>query len=206
MVKKIQKDLTGRVEDLISSKFNKIKNSFSVSLTSVFNKSLKNEVGFGVKLGKASEQNIRKRYNVLKNIMLKDIENLQNKKTQEISRKVAQAYAMGKPISKVKSDIMEELQKSHFEIERIVRTNTAYMSSLTKLLSLQEMGFTHYQWQTGVFDNKTRENHRRANGKVFSIKDALAGRAPIPGHWVDRNGKVVLSESINCRCGIKAYK
>jgi len=208
MAKELKKDLTGKVEDLVANKFKKIRSNFSKMLTGVFNDSWKTATA-GVSLSqRPSKKVIDNRMKALKNIMLGDIDNLKNKQTQDISRQVAQGYASGKNIGKVKFGIMDSLGSTHSKVNTIVRTNTAYMSSLTKLLAWKDMGFTEYKWQTGVLDSRTRDLHRRYNGKVFKIADALAGKngASIPGHFIDNNGKVILSESINCRCGISSYR
>jgi hypothetical protein len=73
-------------------------------------------------------------------------------------------------------------------------------------MTWRDMGFTEYEWVLGKNDKRTRDYHKWLHGRSFSIIDALTGKAPIPGHVPNADGTTNLSQSINCRCGIRLVK
>lgn len=199
------KKVTRSINDIIADKFNMIKKRFSLNLDSVFHKSYSRAQLDGISAKpsvKAKKIIVKNRVNALKSVMLQDIDNIQNKTSQDAARDVANNYATGASSGSLKQQIKNNFNMTDSKVSTVVRTNTAYLASLTKLKVWQEQGFSHYLWITGKFDSKTRPQHKKWNHKEFSIADALAGKAPIPGHVME-NGKINLSQSINCRCGVR---
>lgn len=203
--KKLTKDISGVVVDLVKQGFARLKRRYKFNLKTIFNKSFDRASLVGMDLGSksAAKANISHKISAVTRMMTNDIDKIGNEQSQNVARIVAQAYAMGLPSLKLKQQVKDELEKADFKVDRAVRTGTAYLSSVTKLLAWQEQGFKNYSWLTGRDDNRTRPLHKRLNGKVFKIKDALEGRAPIPGRIPNKDGSVNLSESINCRCGVR---
>jgi len=204
LVKTLKDNPVNAVEDIIKDKFKSIKSRYSLNLDSVLKKSFDRSLDVGVQLGgkKTQASNIKSRLNALKKVMIGDIDKIENEASQNTARVIASAYASGIPSGKIASALTTEVGGIDYKTSRAIRTNTVYLSSLTKLTVWDSQGFTHYKWVLGIKDAATRKQHKIWHGKEFSIKVALSGRAPIPGHVTDKNGKVILGESINCRCGI----
>jgi SPP1 gp7 family putative phage head morphogenesis protein len=207
VTKKLTKDVSGVVVDLVKQGFKRLKQRYRLNLKTIFNKSFDRASLVGTDLGtkSAAKANIRQKIAAVQRMMTNDIDKIGNEQSQNVARVVAQAYAMGIPSLKLKQQVKNEIDKADFKVDRAVRTGTAYLSSVTKLLAWQDQGFKNYAWLTGRNDSKTRPLHRKLNGKVYKIKDALEGRWPaqIPGRVIDRSGNVVLGESINCRCSVR---
>lgn len=205
MAKVLQQDVSNRIGDVIKTRFKKIKNQFALNLKNVFSKAYDRAVQVGVDLGgdKAPKQNIKKKAAAVQKMMHGDIDMIGNEQTQATSRVIAQSYAQGLPSLKLKQQVADTVGQSGYKLDRAIRTNTAYLASITKLMTWDEMGFTNYDWVLGKSDKNTRPYHKWLHGRTFKIKDALAGRAPIPGRVPKRDGSTDLSQSINCRCGIK---
>lgn len=208
MVKKLEQDITTSISDVIAARFKKIQDRFKINLGAVFGKSLDRALQVGIDFGgkKVNKQVIKRRASAVQKVMANDISNIKNEQTQNVSRVIAQSYAQGLPSLKTKQMVVDQLGQSNYKIQRAVRTNSAYLGSLTKLMTWDEMGFKEYEWVLGKSDKATRPLHRAMNGKPFKIKDALAGRAPIPGRVPNKDGTINLSQSINCRCGIRLGK
>ena len=208
MAKTLQSDVSNNVSAVISQRFDRIKKQFSINLSNIFGKSYDRAVQVGIELGgnKPSKSAIKNKATAVSKMMSSDIDTIKNSQSQNVRRIIAQSYAQGLPSSKRKAQVSEEIGQSGYRLDRAIRTNTAYLGSLTKLMAWAEMGFTEYEWILGKDDSNTRPYHKKLHGKIFKIKAALEGRAPIPGRVSDKNGKVILSESINCRCGIRLHK
>lgn len=207
VTKTLIKDISGVASDIVSAKFKKLKKNYSINLQSIFNKTFDRASLSGIELGsdKAGKFNIRKKVMAVAKMMSDDIDTISNEQSQNVARVVAQSYGMGLPSTKLKMQVKDELGKSDFKVDRAVRTGTAYLSSLTKLLTWYEQGFREYEWILGKDDKVTRPSHKRRHRKVYKIKDALEGRAPIPGRVPNADGSVNLSESMNCRCGLRIH-
>lgn len=203
--KTLEKNPMNSIDEVLNDKFKIMKNRYSLNLDSVMNKSFNRALDVGVSAGgssKAKKAAVKNKLNALKKVMLGEIDQIKDKTSQSMSRDIASNFARGASSGQLKKQLADNLGKSDYEIDRAVRTNTAYLSSISKLLAWQEQGFTHYKWVLGVKDAATRKQHIKWNGQEFSIADALAGRAPIPGHVMTK-GKFDNAESINCRCGVR---
>ena len=208
MVKRLEKNINGDVSSVITQRFDKIKKQFKINLSNIFGKSHNRAIQIGIDLGgkKSAKSNIKQKIMAVNKVMANDISNIKDEQSQNVTRVIAQSYAQGLPSLQLKQQVSKELDTSGYKIDRAIRTNTAYLSSLTKLMTWADMGFTKYSWVLGKNDSVTRPHHKWLHGRVFLIKDALNNKAPIPGHIPNKDGSTDLSESMSCRCGVKLEK
>jgi SPP1 gp7 family putative phage head morphogenesis protein len=205
MTKQLDKNPVSKIEDLVADKFKSIKRRYSLNLDSVLSKSFNRAFDAGADMNpnsKAKKMITMSKLKALKKVMIGDIDKIEAETSQNTSRDIANAYATGMPHGKINKQLQDSIGGAQYKIDRSVRTTTAQLASLSKLIAWQAQGFTHYKWRLGKNDKVTREQHKKWHMKEFKIIDALEGRAPLPARVYLKNGKLDLGQSMNCRCGV----
>jgi len=191
--------------------FNKIGNTFTKTISKIFNKSKQDVINYIKRIKGDKEANKLLKVDMKKlkldaytKLFNQDLQNLQDKKKTDLARQVMDSYIAGVPSTKIKQQILQAVDDIHHEADRIVRTNTNRMAILSKLLMFKQMGIKKYVW-IATLDDRTRETHRKRHGKVYSVDRALKGLDPAPTMVRDKDGRWMPGENVNCRCTIRPY-
>ena len=171
---------------------------------------VRSDVGGDVEADEKTKQLMEDKADVLRFKIANKIKSFNQEKADEIKRIIANRMASGVSVGKINQELKDKFinfkkkeAPEDWKIFRIVRTEINQSSNLMKLLKWHNMGFEEFQWMTSG-DEKVRPEHKRMNGRVLKIKDALEGKVPYPGHW-SVNGKESAGQSINCRCFVTLY-
>lgn len=99
----------------------------------------------------------------------------------ELNVKLTADFLTGKSARRAAQEIAADFGVRFREAERLVRTETCYMASCAQIDGYIECGLTHYVF-AATLDRKTSELCQKLDGKVFAVKEAVAGINLPPMH------------------------
>ena len=95
--------------------------------------------------------------------------------------KMVLGFVEGKPYDQIVKEMEKELGVERWKIERLVRTEGAFISNQAQLSAYYKSGIEKYQYLARV-DQRTSEICKELNGKVFEVQKAQAGENFPPMH------------------------
>lgn len=99
----------------------------------------------------------------------------------QLETRFTQGIIRGDAPQRIINDMKKALQSSQKATERLVRTESAFVTSASRLESFAKMGVKQYQF-LATLDLDTSELCRNMDGKVFDLKDARIGVNVHPLH------------------------
>lgn len=114
------------------------------------------------------------------------IKNLKDKALHDIKFQVQNGFTQGLRHEEIAKNIMERVDVTKSRAKLIARDQTSKLNSQLNQLKQQQVGITHYTWQTAM-DERVRPTHAIKQGNVYSWDNPPADTGN-PG------------DDINCRC------
>jgi len=114
------------------------------------------------------------------------IKNLKDKALHDIKFQVQSGFTQGLRHEEVAKNIMERIGVTKNRAKLIARDQTSKLNSQLNQLKQQQVGITHYVWQTAG-DERVRDSHREKQGNTYAWDNPPADTGN-PG------------DDINCRC------
>lgn len=130
------------------------------------------------------------------------VKGLADERKLELQDILKNSISQGDSITTISEEIKDVFKTTSWRSEVIARTEVVRSYNLGSLETMKAAGVEKYEW-IAALDERTRPTHRERNGKIFSVERGLQGLDPVPT-MVFSGGKWDASESINCRCRIKA--
>lgn len=94
---------------------------------------------------------------------------------------LAQAVALGQPISKTSMDIRQAFNVNQYYADRLVRTETNYFNNVASVEAYESIGIGKFKF-VATLDNRTSEICRYHDGKIYNVADAMPGDNVPPLH------------------------
>ena len=98
-----------------------------------------------------------------------------------LNRELTQSFIRGEGPDRLIRELKEKFDVTSKQAARLVQTESAYFSTMSKIESYKEMGFTKYTI-LAVMDAKTSEICMEMDGEVFDIEDMKVGDNAPPFH------------------------
>lgn len=99
------------------------------------------------------------------------------------------AFLTGQNYQKTQQQLRREFDVSVFEATRLVRTESNYFHNQAELQSYTDDGIERYEFMA-ILDSRTSKICRHLDGKIYFVKDAVAGVNYPPMHANCRSGTV----------------
>jgi SPP1 gp7 family putative phage head morphogenesis protein len=115
-----------------------------------------------------------------------------NQLVNYLDRELTQSLIRGEGPDRLIRELQDRFNVTSKQAARLVQTEAAYFSTMSKIKSYKEMGFTKYTI-LAVMDAKTSEICMDMDGEVFDIEDMKVGATAPPFHP-------------NCRTTIAQYE
>ena len=126
--------------------------------------------------------------------------NVTNETWEKVREELTRALANGQQPQTTRKRLEELLTEGHnpnargsggitYDVERIIRTETAKASTQADLVRWREAGVTKVQWHA-AFEKNTCEHCADRDGRVYELKEAILDEPPLHP---------------NCRCYFAAY-
>lgn len=93
---------------------------------------------------------------------------------KEVREVLTEAAISGESIYKTSRKLSEKFNQSAYNSQRLIRTETTYSCNQAELLSYKELDIDKYQF-VATLDTRTSAICQKMDGKIFAVKDAVAG-------------------------------
>ena len=93
---------------------------------------------------------------------------------KEVREVLTEAAITGESINKTTRKLSDAFNQSEYNSRRLIRTETTYACNQAELLSYKELEIEKYEF-VATLDTRTSAICQKMDGKVFPVKDAVAG-------------------------------
>lgn len=93
---------------------------------------------------------------------------------KEVREVLTEAAISGESINKTTQKLADTFNQSNYNARRLIRTETTYACNQAELLSYKELDIDRYEF-VATLDTHTSAICQKMDGKVFLVKDAVAG-------------------------------
>lgn len=105
-----------------------------------------------------------------------------NKLRSEIHTKLSQSFIRGDSIDRTTRDLMERMNVSYSNAQRLVQTETAFFTEQATMESYKESGVFDQYEILATLDNRTSDICQSMDGKVFKLSEMEVGVSYPPFH------------------------
>ena len=99
----------------------------------------------------------------------------------QLERMLPQEFVRGRGVDEIARDLSQRMDVSFSNCVRLVRTEMNYITNQGTLASMDEAGFTEYDYEA-ILDDRTSAICQELNGQTFKISEAEAGVNLPPMH------------------------
>lgn len=108
------------------------------------------------------------------------------KLVNEIKNIIEQGLIRGDTAQKMSAELANRMNVSYHNAERLVKTESAFISSRAEKSAYQQFGIKQYEY-LAIRDNRTSEICRFMHGKIFNVSDMKIGLNAPPLHCYCRS-------------------
>lgn len=105
--------------------------------------------------------------------------------SQLVQKGMVDCVARGVPkvelVKELRRQFNKDMERGFYEAERLVRTELTYIQAQSTLDKYREAGIEQYQFLAEL-DDRTSQECRELNGKIFKISEAVVGENIPPLH------------------------
>ena len=93
---------------------------------------------------------------------------------EEVREVLTEAAVSGESIYKTSRKLSEKFGQTAYNSQRLIRTETTYACNQAEMLSYKELDIDKYEF-VATLDTRTSPICQKMDGKIFAVKDAVAG-------------------------------
>lgn len=93
---------------------------------------------------------------------------------EEVREVLTEAAVSGESIYKTSRKLSEKFNQTAYNSQRLIRTETTYACNQAEMLSYKELDIDKYEF-VATLDTRTSAICQKMDGKIFAVKDAVAG-------------------------------
>lgn len=183
----LQVQIGHRVEMLAASKQQGMRSLLGESFTDTYYRTMheiQSGTGIGANFAKIDNQALEKALNtkLSGNNWSERIWMDRNKLRSEIHTKLSQSFIRGDSINRTTRDIMERMNVSYSNAQRLVQTESAFFTDQATMASYKESGVVEKYEVLATLDNRTSDICQSMDGKVFKLSEMEVGVTYPPFH------------------------
>jgi SPP1 gp7 family putative phage head morphogenesis protein len=108
-----------------------------------------------------------------------------------LSEVITGGFKSGASLRDMRKDVEERMQVGKHAANRLLRTETTYMANAAEMESYEEAGIDRYRF-IATLDNRTSEQCRHQDNKIYAVKDARPGYNMPPLHAYCRSTTIAV--------------